>query len=56
MERRNTRGGGALVAIGTIVGTISGGLLGQPSAGLLVGLGVGVLAAVLIWLNDRRGL
>lgn len=49
------RGGGSLVAIGTILGTIGGGLLGQPSAGLIVGLGVGVLAAIAIWLNDRQG-
>lgn len=55
MERRNMRAGGSLVAIGTIVGTIGGGLMGQPTLGLLVGFGVGALAAVGVWLLDRRG-
>lgn len=54
MGRRNMRGGGALVAIGAIVGTLGGGLLGQPSIGLLAGLAAGTLAAVFVWLADRR--
>lgn len=54
MERRNTQAGGALIAVGTIVGTIGGGLMGQPSVGLLAGFAGGVVVAVLIWLADRR--
>ena len=54
MERKNMRAGGSLVALGTIVGTIAGGLLGQPSAGLLVGLAAGASAALIVWLSDRK--
>lgn len=54
MERRNMRAGGSLIAVGTIVGTISGGLLGQPSAGLLVGFGLGVLSALIVWAIDHK--
>lgn len=54
MKRGNMRAGGSLVAIGTIAGTIAGGLLGQPSAGLLVGFGLGVVAALIVWAIDRK--
>ena len=54
MERRNMRGGGSLLAIGTIAGTIGGGLHGQPVVGLLGGLAIGTAIAVVIWLVDRR--
>lgn len=54
MKRRNMRAGGSLVALGTIVGTIGGGLMGQPSLGLLVGFATGAVAAVMVWLLDRR--
>lgn len=54
MERRNMRGGGSLLAIGTIAGTIGGGLHGQPVVGLLSGLAIGTVIAVFIWLVDRR--
>lgn len=53
MAERNTHGGGAFIALGSIAGTVGGSAWGQPSAGLLAGLGAGVLAAVLIWLRDR---
>lgn len=54
MATRNTHAGGALLAAGSIVGTFGGAAFGQPSAGLLAGVGVGALAAVLVWLLDRR--
>lgn len=43
-----------MLAGGTIVGTLAGGLMGQPSAGLLIGLGAGMVGSVLLWLVDRR--
>ncbi len=52
---RNPRGGGAIIALLALAGVIGGGLLGQPSAGLLAGLGLGAALAVLLWLRDRRG-
>tara|TARA_R110000824_G_scaffold110723_1_gene258888 strand:+ start:385 stop:588 length:204 start_codon:yes stop_codon:yes gene_type:complete len=49
----NRNGGGVFIAIGAIVGAIAGGFLGQPSAGLLAGLALGALAALLIWWRGR---
>lgn len=48
-----TNGGGVFIAIGTIAGAVIGGLMGQPSIGLLAGLVVGALAACALWLKDR---
>lgn len=48
------RGGGSLLAIGTIAGTIGGGLHGQPVVGLLGGLATGTAIAIILWLVDRR--
>ena len=52
-RRENRSGGGVFIALGAIVGAIGGGFLGQPSAGLLAGLAVGALAALLIWWQGR---
>jgi len=49
----NRNGGGVFIAIGAIAGAITGGFIGQPSAGLLAGLGLGALAALLIWWKSR---
>lgn len=54
MAQTNMRAGGSLIALGTIAGTLGGGLLGQPSAGLLAGFASGSAVAVVIWLRDRR--
>jgi len=43
---RNRHGGGVFIAIG-------GGLMGQASAGLLAGLVLGALVALLIWWQGR---
>lgn len=45
---------GALIALLAVGGAIGGGLLGQPSIGLLAGIGTGALLAILFWLVDRR--
>ncbi len=46
--------GGFLVAIGMLGGAAIGFAIGQATPGFLVGTGVGVLAAVLVWVRDRR--
>jgi hypothetical protein len=46
-------GAGAIIAFLILGGAIGGGLLGQPSIGLLVGAAAGVLIAVLLWLRER---
>jgi hypothetical protein len=45
--------GGALIAAGAILGTIVGVVSAQPTLGFLVGSGIGILAALLIWWRSR---
>lgn len=52
-KRKNATGAGAIIALLIIVGTIGGGLMGQPSIGLLAGVALGVLIALLLWLRER---
>jgi len=47
-------GGGAPLALLLLAGVIIGGLLGQPTIGLLVGLALGIVVAVLIWRMGPR--
>lgn len=53
-KERTGNAGGFFIALFLVIGTIIGGLMGQPSAGLLVGLGLGILTAIAIWLVDRN--
>ncbi|MGV3769061.1 MAG: hypothetical protein ACO1NM_03410 [Sphingobium phenoxybenzoativorans] len=46
-------GAGAIIAFLVLAGTIGGGFLGQPTIGLLGGLGAGVLIALILWLRER---
>lgn len=46
--------GGFLIALSSMVGAVAGGTQGQPSAGLLMGLGAGVALALAVWLRDKR--
>lgn len=46
--------GGIFVALGLLVGAIAGIALDQPSAGMVIGFGVGAVIAALIWLFDRK--
>ncbi|MEZ5708134.1 MAG: hypothetical protein R3E02_01965 [Blastomonas sp.] len=49
------RGGGFFIAIFTLIGAIGGGLaFGQGSAGLLIGLALGIGVTIALWLMDRR--
>jgi len=48
------RGGGIWIAVGAIGGAVIGRFLGQPSAGLVIGAGLGIVIAVALWLVDRR--
>lgn len=52
-KKSNPTGAGAIIALLTLAGAIGGGLLGQPSIGLLTGIGLGIVAAVLLWLRER---
>jgi hypothetical protein len=46
--------GGFLVALGMLGGVGVGFAIGQATPGFLVGTAIGVAAAVLVWLKDRR--
>lgn len=51
---RTPLAGGMPIALGAILGALSGGLYRQPTIGFLVGLGIGVAVALAVWLIDRR--
>ena len=52
-QKQNGVAGGIFIAIGLLGGAIIGTLKGQSSIGMVAGLGLGILAAVLVWLYDR---
>lgn len=52
-KQKTPTGAGAIIALLILAGTIGGGLLGQPSIGLLAGTGAGIVIALLIWLKER---
>lgn len=51
---RASKAGGFLLAVSIIACTLIGGLLGQPSAGLLTGTALGIAICALLWLVDRQ--
>ena len=48
------RGAGSIIALLCITGVIAGGLMGQPTIGLLAGVGLGLAIALAMWLRDRH--
>ena len=52
--RRSPQAGGSILAGAMLVGAIGGVIVGEPSIGFLVGVAVGALLAILLWLRDRR--
>ncbi|SFR87119.1 hypothetical protein [Sphingomonas jatrophae] len=54
MSSREPRAAGAIIALLTIAGALVGTIAGQPSLGVLGGLGAGGLLALGLWLRDRR--
>ena len=55
MARRNARSGGIFLTIGVLGGFAWGMAAGNPMKGILIGTALGALAALLLWLLDRRG-
>ena len=53
-SRPPMQGGGCLIAAGLVIGPIMGLLVGQTSLGLLAGLAIGVVGAIVIAVRDRR--
>ncbi len=52
-DRKEPTGAGAIIALLIMVGTIGGGMMGQPSIGLLAGAGAGIAIALLLWWRER---
>ncbi len=46
--------GGIFIAVGLLVGAIGGVALDQPSAGMVIGMGVGAALAMAVWILDRK--
>lgn len=51
--KHNPTGAGAIIALLILAGTIGGGMMGQPSIGLLVGCASGIVIALLLYLRER---
>src|SRR3546814_19679412 len=49
------QGAGAFIALLTITGAIAGGLAGQPTIGLPAGLRAGIVVAIVMRSDERRG-
>lgn len=61
MEQQNgtpkpqaSRAGGAIVAFSIIAGAVIGNHFGQPSIGIVAGIGLGVAVALGLFLIDRK--
>ncbi len=48
------RAGGVFVTLGLLIGAVAGVFAGQSSLGMVIGLGVGVTIAIILWLSDRK--
>jgi hypothetical protein len=46
--------GGIFIALGLLIGAIIGVVMDQPSAGAVIGMAIGTVIAVAIWIMDRK--
>ncbi|MFZ5747210.1 MAG: hypothetical protein ACOY45_06075 [Pseudomonadota bacterium] len=53
-EPKSPMAGGCLLAATTVLGAVIGFFEGQPTIGMLIGLGAGVALSVAVWLVDRQ--
>jgi hypothetical protein len=54
MARRSTQSGGFLLMAAILTGAFAGFAKGEPMKYTLAGTAVGIIAAVAVWLLDRR--
>lgn len=54
MAQAPTQAAGSILAGSIIAGTVGGVIMGEPSIGLVVGLGAGLVVLLAFWLRDRR--
>ena len=55
MQGRSTKAGGCFLTLSILAGFGAGVAFQQPMKGVLIGTGIGIIIAVLLWLADRRG-
>lgn len=53
MRKSEPIAGGVFVALGAIIGVAIGHYQGQTSAGLLIGIAIGTVIAILVWRRTR---
>lgn len=53
--RNSSKAGGCFLTICILAGFPLGLSMGNPMKGILIGTGLGIALAVLLWLIDRRG-
>jgi len=54
MTSRATRAGGFFLMLSIVAGFPLGLAIGNPMKGILIGTGVGIGLAIVLWLLDRR--
>ena len=57
MERptdKASRAGGAIIALTVLAGAVAGSRMGQPSLGVVIGAGAGIMISLALYLYDRR--
>ncbi len=54
MATRNSKAGGIFLTVGILAGFGLGIAVGEPMKGILAGTAIGIAAALLLWLLDRR--
>ena len=54
MQRPIARAGGCFLTLCILIGFVAGLAIGNPMKGVLAGTGIGALAAIILWLVDRR--
>lgn len=54
MQGRATKAGGCFLTIFILLGFLFGLSIRNPLKGVLIGLGIGALLAIVTWLLDRR--
>jgi len=54
MQSKTTHAGGCFLMIAILLGFLGGVSMRDPLGGTLIGLGVGIAIAVIVWLIDRR--
>jgi uncharacterized membrane protein (UPF0136 family) len=52
-DRNGPQAGGFLLAMCILVGAVVGTIRGEPSIGVIAGIGVGIVVAIALWLKDR---